>query len=47
MTGRWPHTLGLMRSVIPPWRKRGLDYELMTLPKDFRRKRLPSQSDYW
>ena len=22
MTGRWPHTLGLMRAVIPPWRKR-------------------------
>ena len=33
MTGRWPHTLGLMRAVIPPWRKRGLEPKLMTLPK--------------
>jgi len=25
MTGRWPLRMGLMRAVIPPWRKYGLD----------------------
>lgn len=33
MTGRWPIRLGLMKAVIPPWRDRGLEPELITLPK--------------
>lgn len=33
LTGQWPIRLGLMKAVIPPWRERGLDSELITLPK--------------
>lgn len=33
LTGRWPISLGLMKAVLPPWRERGLEPELMTLPK--------------
>lgn len=33
MTGCWPINFGLMKAVIPPWRARGLDPDLITLPK--------------
>ena len=33
MTGQWPLRQGLMKAVIPPWRDRGIDPELKTLPK--------------
>ena len=33
MTGRYPIRFGLMRAVIPPWRKYGLDLEEVTLPQ--------------
>lgn len=33
MIGRWPITLGLMGAVIPPWRKRGIEPEVITLPE--------------
>ena len=26
MTGRWPIRFGLMRAVVPPWRKGGLEW---------------------
>jgi len=31
MTGRWPIRMGVMRSVIPPWRKWGLPTEERTI----------------
>ncbi len=31
MTGRWPIRFGLMRAVVPPWRKGGLDTAEVTL----------------
>jgi arylsulfatase B len=33
MTGRYPIRYGLMRAVLPPWRKGGLDLEEVTLPQ--------------
>jgi len=33
MTGRYPIRYGLMRAVIPPWRKGGLDTSEVTLPE--------------
>jgi arylsulfatase B len=33
MTGRYPIRYGLMRAVIPPWRKGGLDLSEATLPQ--------------
>ena len=33
MTGRYPIRYGLMRSVVPPWRKSGLDISEVTLPE--------------
>ncbi len=33
MTGRYPIRFGLMRSVVPPWRKGGLDVSEVTLPE--------------
>ena len=32
MTGRYPIRFGLMRAVVPPWRKGGLDTSEVTLP---------------
>jgi arylsulfatase B len=33
MTGRYPIRFGLMRAVVPPWRKGGLDPAEVTLPE--------------
>jgi len=33
MTGRYPIRYGLMRTVVPPWRKGGLDVSEVTLPE--------------
>lgn len=33
LTGKWPNRLGLMKAVIPPWRNRGLEPEILTLPE--------------
>ena len=33
MTGKWPNRLGLMKAVIPPWRDRGIEPEILTLPE--------------
>ena len=33
MTGRYPIRFGLMRAVVPPWRKGGLDTSELTLPQ--------------
>jgi len=33
MTGRYPIRFGLMRAVVPPWRKGGLDLSETTLPE--------------
>ncbi len=33
MTGRYPIRFGLMRAVVPPWRKGGLDTQEVTLPE--------------
>ena len=33
MTGRYPIRFGLMRAVIPPWRKFGLPVDEVMLPE--------------
>ena len=35
LTGRYPHRFGLRNTVIPPWRKFGLDLSEQTLPEVF------------
>ena len=35
LTGRYPHRFGLRDTVIPPWRKFGLDLSEQTLPEVF------------
>ena len=35
LTGRYPHRFGLRNTVIPPWRKFGLDLSEQTLPDVF------------
>ncbi len=40
LTGRYPHRFGLRNTVIPPWRKFGLELSEQTLPEVF------AQADY-
>lgn len=33
LTGRWPITMGFQESALPPWRDRGLEADVSTLPE--------------